>query len=65
MRSPDRPAARRDLLTGGWQNQVPVHGQKAMDAYLPGDDPLAASRSVINGVLWGAILWALIFWVLF
>ena len=60
----DRPVVRGRLLPYGWPNEAPAGGERPEIASLPDDDPLAAARGAVNGVLWGAILWIVIFWAL-
>ena len=60
----DRPVARESLLPYGRPNKAPAGGERSEVAGLLDDDPLAAARGAVNGVLWGAILWTVILWVL-
>ncbi len=60
----DRPTARESLLSYGPRNEATASGEISEIADLLDDDPLAAARGAVNGVLWGAILWTVILWVL-
>lgn len=55
-----RPTARQGLLHYPGRSEPPATSRLAGAADLYGDDPLAAARGAVNGVLWGAILWAVI-----
>ena len=60
----DRPVVRESLLPYRRLNEAPTGGERPGVAGLLDDDPLAAARGAVNGVLWGAILWTVILWVL-
>jgi hypothetical protein len=46
------------------QSEAPEEGVWAKIDSLHNDDPLAAARGAVNGMLWGAILWAVILWMM-
>ena len=58
----DRPSVRESLLPYQRPNEAPAGGEEVTG--LLEDDPLAAARGAVNGMLWGAILWTVILWVL-
>ena len=60
----DRPAAREGLLSYRRRSEAPAEGERTEFANLYGDDPLAAAKGAVIGVLWGAVLWAVILLVL-
>ncbi len=64
MVSFDRPVVRESLLPYRRPNEAPAGGERPEVTGLLDDDPLAAARGAVNGVLWGAILWTVILWVL-
>ena len=58
----DRIVEREKLLPYGGPGGTPAGGNRTDMAGVLNDDPLAAARGAVNGVLWGAILWTLILW---
>ncbi len=60
----DRPVVRESLIPYRRPYEAPAGGERPGVTGLLDDDPLAAARGAVNGVLWGAILWTVILWVL-
>jgi hypothetical protein len=60
----DRPADRDSLLPYGRPNETPASIEQSGLVDLADDDPMAAARGAVNGVLLGAFMWTVLLWAL-